>query len=170
MRGGTSLRLNLPISELASMLDEGSTLFASDAYKKDWPDIDNINPVKDDLLIGKLEQTLDEDFANGKQRPPSRSHLRRGKTENYTRRFLSLSCASPHPPLPALTFCLTVGWVTLRRNSSNPPSRRQNRRLSISSTRTVTTSKRAAFSNASVTRCQWAAPYLFWRGNLVRGR
>ena len=65
VRGGTSLRLNLPISELASVLDEGSTLFASDAYKKDWPDIDNINPVKDDLLIGKLEQALDEDFASG---------------------------------------------------------------------------------------------------------
>jgi len=65
VRGGTSLRLNLPISELASVLDEGSTLFASDAYKKDWPDIDNINPVKDDLLIGKLEHALDEDFGNG---------------------------------------------------------------------------------------------------------
>jgi len=65
VRGGTSLRLNLPLSELASILDEGSILFASDAYKKDWPDIDNINPVKDDLLIGKLEHTLDEDFADG---------------------------------------------------------------------------------------------------------
>lgn len=65
VRGGTSLRLNLPISELASTLDEGSTLFASDAYKKDWPDIDNINPVKDDLLIGKLEQALDQDLTNG---------------------------------------------------------------------------------------------------------
>jgi uncharacterized protein (TIGR04141 family) len=65
VRGGTSLRLNLPINELASILDEGSTLFASDAYKQDWPDIDNINPVKDDILIGKLEQTLNEHFANG---------------------------------------------------------------------------------------------------------
>ena len=65
VRGGTSLRLNLSIGELTSVLDESSTLFASDAYKKDWPDIDNINPVKDDLLIGKLEQTLDGDFANG---------------------------------------------------------------------------------------------------------
>jgi uncharacterized protein (TIGR04141 family) len=65
VRGGTSLRLNLPTSELASALDDGSTLFASKDYKKDWPDIDNINPVKDDFLIGKLEQALDEDFANG---------------------------------------------------------------------------------------------------------
>jgi uncharacterized protein (TIGR04141 family) len=65
VRGGTSLRLNLPISELGSVLDESSALFVSDAYKKDWPEIDNINPVKDDLLIAKLEQALDEDFANG---------------------------------------------------------------------------------------------------------
>jgi hypothetical protein len=36
-----------------------------DRNTQDWPDIDNINPVKDDLLTGKLEQTLDEDFANG---------------------------------------------------------------------------------------------------------
>jgi len=68
VRGGTSLRLNLPIGELASVLDEGATLFASDAYKKDWPDIDNINPVKDYLLIGKVEHALDEDFANGQAR------------------------------------------------------------------------------------------------------
>lgn len=65
VRGGTSLRLNLPITELASALDQGSALFASDAYKKDWPDIDNINPVKDDSLIAKLEQALDDDFASG---------------------------------------------------------------------------------------------------------
>jgi uncharacterized protein (TIGR04141 family) len=65
VRGGTSLRLKLPITELASVLDESSTLFVSDAYKKDWPDIDNINPVRDDLLIGKCEQALDEDLANG---------------------------------------------------------------------------------------------------------
>jgi uncharacterized protein (TIGR04141 family) len=65
VRGGTSLRLNLPISALASVLDEGAALFASDSYKKDWPDIDNINPVKDALLIEKLEQALDKDFASG---------------------------------------------------------------------------------------------------------
>jgi uncharacterized protein (TIGR04141 family) len=65
VRGGTSLRLNLPLSKLASTLDDSSTLFASDAYKKDWPDIDNINPLKDDLQIGKLEQALDADFASG---------------------------------------------------------------------------------------------------------
>ena len=65
VRGGTSLRLNLPISELASALDDGSTLFASNAYKKDWPDIDNINPLKDSLLIDKLEQSFDDEFANG---------------------------------------------------------------------------------------------------------
>jgi uncharacterized protein (TIGR04141 family) len=65
VRGGTSLRLNLALSELARILDDSSTLFASDAYKKDWPDIDNINPLKDTLLIEKLEQALDGDFANG---------------------------------------------------------------------------------------------------------
>lgn len=66
VRGGTSLRLHLPISDLPAVLDDSSTLFASDAYKKDWPDIDNINPLRDPLLIANLEQALDADLASGK--------------------------------------------------------------------------------------------------------
>ena len=65
VRGGTSLRLNLPLSQLSSVLDDSSALFASDAYKKDWPDIDNINPLRDSLLVSKLELALDAEFASG---------------------------------------------------------------------------------------------------------
>jgi len=65
IRGGTSLRLNLPISDLRSVLDECVVLFGSDSYKKDWPEIDNINPVKDDGLVASLEALLDADLNSG---------------------------------------------------------------------------------------------------------
>jgi uncharacterized protein (TIGR04141 family) len=65
VRGGTSLRLNLPISSLPPLLDKGEALFLSAAYKKNWPDIDNLSPVKDAGLIAKLEAQLDADLAAG---------------------------------------------------------------------------------------------------------
>ena len=116
VRGGTSLRLNLPISELASVLDEGSTLFASDAYKKDWPDIDNINPVKDDLLIGKLEQTLDEDFANGQAKirivmfTPSQRKDETILSDSYVYGRLAASASSS----PYLLFDSWLGYLAKR--------------------------------------------------------
>jgi len=68
VRGSTSLRLKLSISELGSALDLCLDRFASDAYKNDWPDIDKINPVRDELLIQLLEQQLDAELANEKSR------------------------------------------------------------------------------------------------------
>ncbi len=66
VRGGTSLRLNLPIASLPPLLDKSEALFLSSAYKKNWPDIDNLTPVKDPSLIAKLEAQLDSDLAAGK--------------------------------------------------------------------------------------------------------
>lgn len=66
VRGGTSLRLNLPIADLPTLLDKGEALFLSTAYKKKWPDIDNLSPVKDAGLIVKLEAQLDSDLTADK--------------------------------------------------------------------------------------------------------
>jgi uncharacterized protein (TIGR04141 family) len=63
--GGTSLRVNLPISSLADVLDICSSLFDSDSYRVNWPDIDNIRRIDDDAAIILLEQNLDQAIANG---------------------------------------------------------------------------------------------------------
>ena len=63
--GGTSLRVNLPISSLASVLDECASLFGSDAYRANWPDIDNIRRIDDDAVIVLLEQNLDQAITGG---------------------------------------------------------------------------------------------------------
>jgi uncharacterized protein (TIGR04141 family) len=110
VRGGTSLRLNLPIAELASALDDSSVLFGSDAYKKDWPEIDNINPIRDELLIAKLEQVLDQDFASGQAKTrivmftPSQRKDETILAESYVYGRLA---ASP----PTSPYLLIDGWL-----------------------------------------------------------
>ena len=65
IRGGTNLRVNLPLSKLGTVLDEVFLLYESDAYKKEWPEIDNITPVRDETLISQLDAQLDADLKSG---------------------------------------------------------------------------------------------------------
>lgn len=65
VRGGTNLRLNLPVSTLGAVLDEVFLLYESDSYKEDWPEIDNIAPLRDEALIDQLDAQLDLDLKSG---------------------------------------------------------------------------------------------------------
>jgi uncharacterized protein (TIGR04141 family) len=65
LRGATSLRLDIPFSELCDVLDGSVTLFESGAYKKHWPEIDNIKVATDEALIGSLEAQLDVELKSG---------------------------------------------------------------------------------------------------------
>lgn len=65
IRGGTSLRVNIDIDGLAPLLDRAFTLFGSNAYKKRWPDIDNLVAVRDPVVVGRLEKDLDAELAAG---------------------------------------------------------------------------------------------------------
>ncbi|HUZ95039.1 MAG TPA: TIGR04141 family sporadically distributed protein, partial [Edaphobacter sp.] len=65
IRGGTSLRVDRPFSQLQAVLDKATTLFASTEYKKRWPEVANVSPVKDLTLIAKLEAQLGAEFASG---------------------------------------------------------------------------------------------------------
>ena len=65
VRGGTSIRLNLPIGDLSQTLDTCSLLFDSNAYKTDWPEIDNISPVRDVAVAGVLDGLLDVAISTG---------------------------------------------------------------------------------------------------------
>lgn len=66
IRGSSSLRVKYPVHKLTDLLEIALDLFARDDYKKAWPEIDNISPVEDDLIIAKLNEQLDQDFADGK--------------------------------------------------------------------------------------------------------
>lgn len=59
IRGATSLRIALRVSHIGSFLDGAEGLFLSDRYRKNWPDIDNLAPVKDPSLETKLEGQLE---------------------------------------------------------------------------------------------------------------
>lgn len=65
VRGSTSLRVQLPISSLAATLDKADKLFASTSYRKRWPEIDNLKPVRDASTMVSLENRLDGDLASG---------------------------------------------------------------------------------------------------------
>ena len=65
LRGGTSLRVHVEFSSLGDVLDRSSQLFKSTAYRKYWPDIDNLNVVVDQSLIDKLEGRFDEELNDG---------------------------------------------------------------------------------------------------------
>ena len=65
VRGGTSLHVNLPISSLMTLLDDCAELFASDAYRTTWPDIDNIRRIEDEPSIIQLDASLDLAMSNG---------------------------------------------------------------------------------------------------------
>jgi len=65
IRGSTNLRLNLPIGLLADVLDKAQKLFASTAYRKHWPEIDNLSPVKEQTLAVQLDAQLDTELASG---------------------------------------------------------------------------------------------------------
>jgi len=64
VRGSTSLRVNVAITGIAELLDTCFTEFLSDAYRRDWPEIDKISPLKDDVMIALLEEQLDATLAD----------------------------------------------------------------------------------------------------------
>jgi uncharacterized protein (TIGR04141 family) len=65
LRGGTSLRVDVEFSTLGDLLDKASQLFKSIAYRKHWPDIDNLGVVADQDLIDRLEARFDEELRDG---------------------------------------------------------------------------------------------------------
>jgi len=65
VRGGTSLRVQVPFSKLGAVLDKAGVLFQSNHYKQGWPEVGNVTPVADPSLIAGLEAQLDSELAVG---------------------------------------------------------------------------------------------------------
>ena len=64
IRGATNFRLSLALAALGPFLDKAEGRFQSNAYKKNWPDIDNLMPVKSRAIVEKLEALLDRDLGS----------------------------------------------------------------------------------------------------------
>jgi uncharacterized protein (TIGR04141 family) len=65
VRGSTSLRMKIYFQSLNAVLDKAATLFASDDYKRRWPEIDNLTPVEEASEIAALNHSLDAHFRSG---------------------------------------------------------------------------------------------------------
>jgi uncharacterized protein (TIGR04141 family) len=57
--------LNVPLASIGKVLDKTEKLFASKAYLKNWPEIDNLSPVRDQNLAAKLDGQLDSELVSG---------------------------------------------------------------------------------------------------------
>jgi uncharacterized protein (TIGR04141 family) len=64
IRGGTNLRLQLPISRLGGTLDRAIRLFQSTAYKQRWPEVGNVNPVRDAKTVVRLDAQFDAELGS----------------------------------------------------------------------------------------------------------
>jgi uncharacterized protein (TIGR04141 family) len=65
VRGATSLRVEIPFSQLTDLLKESINYFESDSYKKNWPEIDNMKVVTDEALVVQLEDRFDAELKSG---------------------------------------------------------------------------------------------------------
>jgi uncharacterized protein (TIGR04141 family) len=121
VRGGTSLRVKVPFNTLGGMLDKAGTLFDSNAYKKVWPEIDNVTIVKDDVLVQKLEHKLDAEFTSGMAQAnmvmfmPSRRDEESSVNESYVFGRLSKT-PSTHP------YLTITSWLDYLKAEQKTPS------------------------------------------------
>ncbi len=121
IRGATSLRVQLPLSDLGAALDTSLALFASNAYKNTWPEVDNISVVKDQTVIAELEAQLDAEIASGHAQQkivmftPAHRREEASIVESYV--FGRMSKA------PVTTPYLTVdGWTSFLQRHKRTPS------------------------------------------------
>jgi uncharacterized protein (TIGR04141 family) len=68
IRGSVSLRLSIHFPSMPDVLSRVAVHFASIAYKRRWPGIDNVSPISEDALITQLDSLLDADIISGKAR------------------------------------------------------------------------------------------------------
>jgi len=65
IRGATSLRVNIPINTIGTVLDKSLKLFSNPTYRTKYPSIDNLLPVSDDTVNTSLDNLLDADLKSG---------------------------------------------------------------------------------------------------------
>jgi uncharacterized protein (TIGR04141 family) len=121
LRGGTHLRIDVKFSTLLDVLDKSIRQFKSDAYKKYWPEIDNLHAISDEPLITNLEAQLDLDLKASQTRKKivmfAPTYLREdiAATDSYVFGHMS--------KVPASTpYLLIEGWVSSLKKHKLEPS------------------------------------------------
>lgn len=117
IRGGTNLRVTIDIDDLAAILNRSLTEFASNAYQKRWPDIDNLVAVRDPVIVDTLEKALDIELGAGQG--PKKVVLftpQQRKGDTLVVSSYVIGRLSKTPPLtPYLTFGAWEGYAKKRK-------------------------------------------------------
>jgi uncharacterized protein (TIGR04141 family) len=119
--GSTGLRVKIPFQTLPAVLDRAAILFASTAYKRRWPDIDNLIPLTDPTIIGQLDDQLDADMKSGvvdRDITLCAPSFRRGEAEAATSFVLGRLAKNP----ATLTYLQYSAWKRELRRSNIPVS------------------------------------------------
>lgn len=109
------------LPKLQAVLQRALTFFASNAYKKRWPEIDNLSPLKDEMLIKNLEAQFDADFASGvaKKRLVMFTPIYRREEvppiDSYV--FGRLAAGSPTTP-----YLMVESWINFLKRKNLAPS------------------------------------------------
>ncbi len=64
IRGGTSLRVKIPLPTLSAVLEKADALYRSKAHQKLWPELLNLAPIVDPGLVSTLDGQLDVDLSS----------------------------------------------------------------------------------------------------------
>ena len=122
VRGGISLRIEMPFTKLATVLDHATDLFLSEEYKKRWPELGNITPAEDSGLIEKLDAELDAQLKSGKAQqtlvlftPEQKRSEHSSVPEAYV-----WGRMSKNPPTSP--YLLVDSWLNLLAKSGRQPS------------------------------------------------
>jgi uncharacterized protein (TIGR04141 family) len=121
LRGGTSLRVEIEFSALPDILDRSATLANSVAYRKHWPEIDNLTVVVDDTLIQKIEAQFDAELKSGQAQKtlimfaPTYLREEAAAVDSYVFGRLSKTPASA-------PYLLVDSWISLLRKEKREPS------------------------------------------------
>jgi uncharacterized protein (TIGR04141 family) len=120
IRGGTSLRLKIPFVDLSATLARAASLYASNNYKKNWPDIDNINPVTDENLLTQLDLHLDKEMGDAKamKKMVMLAPLNRQEEDLSTDSYVFGRLAKNPVMAPYLLF---EGWTSHVKSIGRPP-------------------------------------------------
>jgi len=131
IRGGTSLRVDIPITKLPAILDHASDVFASEEYKKRWPELGNITPVIDSASVEKLDAELDTKLQSGEALKTIvlfTPEQKRGENLSPPESYAWGKLTKTHATSPYL---LLESWLTNLTRSGEQPSLETSKKVRI---------------------------------------
>lgn len=121
VRGGASLKLGMRFSRLLETLDAIEERFVSEAYKKNWPNIDNLIVVRDAARSAALDAELDIVLSSAKpeQKISVAAPALRTGDSSYPQHFVVGRMRKNPATSPYLTF---ASWEGMLRATGKRPT------------------------------------------------